>query len=91
METLLNTTQTAEASDRPSNVPQPNFLDFGSNNLGDVGGNSAQFLPDINLQGVTMDGIVSDPTFPAEEPLSWEVIGLGLDEPLPGQDVIDEL
>lgn len=25
------------------------------------------------------------------DPFSWEMIGLGLDEPLPNQDVIDEL
>jgi len=28
---------------------------------------------------------------PAEEPFPWEMIGLGLDEPLPTQDVVDEL
>lgn len=28
---------------------------------------------------------------PAEEPFPWEMIGLGLDEPLPSQDVVNEL
>jgi hypothetical protein len=32
-----------------------------------------------------------DNTVPQEEQFSWEMIGLGLDEPLPPQDAIDEL
>ena len=28
---------------------------------------------------------------PGEEPFPWEMIGLGLDEPLPTQDIVDEL
>lgn len=32
-----------------------------------------------------------DNTMPQEEQFPWEMIGLGLDEPLPPQDVIDEL
>lgn len=88
----MNTTQPAESSDRPSNVPQSNLFDFTPNNIGDTTANGpAEFLPDLNLQGTGMDGIVNDATFPTEEPLTWEVIGLGLDEPLPSQDVIDEL
>ncbi|KFY91106.1 hypothetical protein V498_05695 [Pseudogymnoascus sp. VKM F-4517 (FW-2822)] len=38
------------------------------------------FDPNLNMGGMTMD-----PTF------TWEMIGLGLDEPLPPQDTIDEL
>ncbi|OBT57440.1 hypothetical protein VE04_01871 [Pseudogymnoascus sp. 24MN13] len=38
------------------------------------------FDPNLNMGGMTMD-----PTF------TWEMIGLGLDEPLPPQETIDEL
>lgn len=27
----------------------------------------------------------------ADEPMSWEMIGLGLEEPLPSQDIINDL
>lgn len=40
------------------------------------------------LPGIATTG---EPPIPSEEPFPWEVIGLGLDEPLPTQDVIDEL
>ncbi|EMD00908.1 hypothetical protein BAUCODRAFT_144502 [Baudoinia panamericana UAMH 10762] len=33
----------------------------------------------------------NDSALPSEEPFPWEMIGLGLDEPLPTQDVINEL
>ncbi|KAH0544945.1 hypothetical protein FGG08_000871 [Glutinoglossum americanum] len=32
-----------------------------------------------------------DPALGSDDPLTWEMIGLGLDEPLPPQEVIDEL
>lgn len=32
-----------------------------------------------------------DPTVGIAEEFSWEMIGLGLEEPLPNQEVIDEL
>ena len=33
----------------------------------------------------------SSTTAPGEDPFPWEMIGLGLDEPLPNQDVVNEL
>lgn len=37
------------------------------------------------------NGGSGDGALPMDEPFPWEMIGLGLDEPLPQQDVIDEL
>lgn len=38
-----------------------------------------------------MLGTISNGDLPAVEPFPWEMIGLGLDEPLPNQDVVNEL
>jgi hypothetical protein len=35
--------------------------------------------------------VTIQPSFGSDDPLTWEMIGLGLDEPLPPQDVINEL
>jgi hypothetical protein len=37
------------------------------------------------------DGLPSNPQNTTEGDFPWEMIGLGLDEPLPPQDVMDEL
>jgi hypothetical protein len=44
---------------------------------------SKQMIPDL-LQPEDLNVALG-------EPMSWEMIGLGLEEPLPPQDIIDEL
>lgn len=64
-------------------------------------------VPSLTIPGKPTDGIprpgtnngVSDPQIDsmmnslglASEPFSWELISLGLEEPLPCQEIIDEL
>ena len=53
--------------------------------------------PDVVLYNTASDGVNYDPTFsggiqrPAPEPIPQEVMGLGLEEPMPNADVIAEL
>jgi hypothetical protein len=64
-------------------------------------------VPNASLAGTNIDisGMTTAPTFPdpsvdnlmgdfgliPSDDFSWEMIGLGLDEPLPSQDVIDDM
>lgn len=54
--------------------------DVASLPLNDAFGDSQQTMPPLG-----------DPTLGISEEFSWEMIGLGLEEPLPNQDVIDDL
>ncbi|KXT14378.1 hypothetical protein AC579_2777 [Pseudocercospora musae] len=45
---------------------------------------------DFSLSGLGL-GASGEHTTPEDEPFPWEMIGLGLDEPLPTQDVVNEL
>ena len=59
----------------------------------------AEPLPTTNAMNIDMDPSFTDPTliggppfsFDGTDNFSWEMIGLGLDEALPTQDVVDEL
>ncbi|KAF3481469.1 C6 transcription factor [Arthroderma uncinatum] len=62
---------------------------------------SVEADPNLSLDGMDMFGDIGDilpppPVFPGSNTappsdFSWEMIGLGLEEPLPSQEVIDEL
>lgn len=73
---------------------------------GDVGANNVLMLPDLEqtMSGfgtstqaqygnipLEASGPSGDMEIPNGEHFPWEMIGLGLDEPLPTQDVVDEL
>lgn len=75
----------------PTHNIDPNLAigsDFG-NHLGVDGMETDKWgSPQIPLEGMefpSFGGAMDDPTF------TWEMIGLGLEEPLPQQDTIDEL
>lgn len=57
--------------------------------LGSMG--TANIVPPDVGQHTTGSSVPRDPLAPADEPFPWEMIGLGLDEPLPTQDVVNEL
>lgn len=95
VETLLKNNEPLEASQR------------GSSGFGDPlqQTNSFQNVPSISLPGAE-DGMLNAASFGASqmnmmpdptlglgtaEDFSWEMIGLDLDEPLPLQEVIDEM
>ena len=44
-----------------------------------------------NFGDVQQDQPMGDPSLGITEDFSWEMIGLGLEEPLPNQDVVEEL
>ena len=55
---------------------------------------SSDVLGQDTFDGTTqppLDSMPLDAPFPADAPLTWEMIGLGIDEPLPPEDVVDEL
>ena len=77
----------------------PEFLDI------NLGGSNVNLLSHIERSSNQHDGPAQaqypntvlgnagagGPNMPGEEPFPWEMIGLGLDEPLPNQDVVNEL
>ncbi len=94
METLLKThdpSDPAESSNPTQSMPPTSFSD----------------VPGLTVPGEATDGVtqlgtnngVSDPQIDsmmnslglASEPFSWELISLGLEEPLPCQEIIDEM
>ena len=90
----------AKDTQQRSAAPMP---DFGGNIV--VGASNVDMMPHIERTLNQHDGPAQaqfphstlnaasngDNTLPQEEQFPWEMIGLGLDEPLPPQDAIDEL
>ncbi|KAK4986315.1 hypothetical protein LTR66_007907 [Elasticomyces elasticus] len=104
LKTQDSTEQPANASQSaPSNDAQPELssmvpeyaeVDMGGNNI-DMTTHVPQVV-DRYLdppQGQFSNTALNTETYdmPYEEPLTWEMIGLGLDEPLPNQDFLNEL
>ena len=83
-----------------TSLPQPGFqlndLDLGLT-MGDQdlmnefleASNPHQSLP--RNQSVSGGSLADDIVLTNEEPFSWEMISLGLEEPLPPQDMIDDM
>ena len=75
-------------------IPSP--LAFTPNAMG-VDLNSQEFMDGIfrstnNTQNISPGpSIMADVNLGIDEPMSWEMIGLGLEEPLPMQEAIDDL
>lgn len=46
---------------------------------------------EINNQYPSSSGDIPDATLDSEHTFSWEMIGLGLEEPLPTQEAVNEL
>lgn len=101
-----NTPVRADKSNGTTNKSQPNGVanqDFGGNIV--VGASNVDMMPHIERTLKQHDGPAqaqfphatlnatnnSGTGLPYEDQFSWEMIGLGLDEPLPPQDAIDEL
>lgn len=95
VETLLNNKEPIETANVPpvtNALPHTSYLDFAAPTIPDTAANgTSQYLPDTGVNSTQMDGIMNDAPFTADEPFTWEVISLGLEEPLPSQEVIDEL
>ena len=67
-----------EPFDLPTNLSMDGIMaDFG--------------MDPMNLKGNSMPSVVPGIGLSSDENLSWEMIGLGLEEPLPPQEAIDEL
>lgn len=93
-----NRRQAKDAPQRSAAAP-----DLGANIV--LGASNADMLPHIERTFNQRDGLAQvqfphttpnttnsgDNTVPQDEQFPWEMIGLGLDEPLPPQDAIDEL
>ena len=99
METQLKTKDTASPPSTNNNdLPAGTAQDGTSYPTYDPG------IMNIDMS-IAMDGLLNSGTFDAspstniipdidlaiDENFSWEMIGLGLEEPLPGQEAIDEL
>ena len=101
VETLLKTQEPVEAprgsSTLPDNPFEASLPSETLNDLPDLGTlpNEMGGIPQLPLDGA--GGLHSgqicfpEPDLGSGNDFSWEMIGLGLEEPLPAQDVIDEL
>ncbi|KAL0261217.1 hypothetical protein SLS55_004913 [Diplodia seriata] len=102
VETLLKSQEGSEAhqqQNQNSNAfpPDPQPSDFQGQNI--VMDNMAQVMDNVfqSASGISPRDMPSAvPTASADnssssDPFSWEMIGLGLDEPLPNQDIVNEL
>lgn len=88
VETLLKTQDDTPTDRRPSNGRKESERSNGVDTTGPI------FHPNIAMRsamGDTHTMLDESLSMPANESFPWEMIGLGLDEPLPTQDVIDDL
>lgn len=102
VETLLKShdpgTQAQPSSQQPSNILDDNRLNTPMQGIPDLQMLSADDLAlpvDPLTEGLGL-GQSTESSIPASQPglngdFSWEMISLGLEEPLPRQDVIDKL
>ena len=54
----------------------------------------ASSMPDISMEANMLDatlGLMGDPLFDINNDFSWEMISLGVEEPLPEPDIMNEL
>ena len=107
METLLKTQDPNEPNPEPvpsaayPNAPQTSFSSQGGFEPADPATNfslgtepQGMFDPQPLFEDPApqiLEPLPLDPGLGGAAPLTWEMIGLGIDEPLPPQDVIDEL
>ncbi|KAH0556350.1 hypothetical protein GP486_005727 [Trichoglossum hirsutum] len=102
VETLLKTQDPQDSNgpnlmqqDRPGILLQPDFPTPPSLNIGianrDGLGSIYQAQERYDTGTMQPPSLSIDPALGGDVPLTWEMIGLGLDEPLPPQDAIDEL
>ncbi|CAK1355384.1 unnamed protein product [Cercospora beticola] len=97
VETLLKTQDeppVAAPNGRKSTLPDYDRTGLGTNYAAQAGRTMAQRdMPSQTQQDNPMLGAatVDDQNASFEDQFPWEMIGLGLEEPLPTQDVIDEL
>lgn len=84
----------------PSRTSQPG-LDANQNNTNDFSLGGMNVMPDLfdpqpmfdatATASSALDPLPLNGGLEGAEPITWEMISLGIDEPLPTQDVIDEL
>ena len=90
VETLLKT-QDPQDPNGPNLLPQDSLLhqtDFSATPGINIGISN---VPPMYDAGTMQPPPLLDPALGGGDPLTWELIGLGLDEPLPPQDVIEDL
>ncbi|KAI9800088.1 MAG: hypothetical protein M1825_004270 [Sarcosagium campestre] len=91
---------TSSASQQPPELPNATFESTENGDLGFVMTNQDGSIQDLFAGTGRFDGSPEQGTLPplsvdsgldTAVPFHWELIGLGVDEPLPNQDVIDDL
>ncbi len=101
VETQLKT----KAQETPSSIPQSNApeqstaspLVFDRSNAFGVDINNQDLMDEIfnstsNTQNISpVPSMMADINLGVDDPISWEMIGLGLEEPLPMQEAMDDL
>jgi len=97
VETLLKNNEPVEPSRSSSAFPDPlqrstSFQNIPSISLSESDNGMRQFSA-ASFDAGQMGNMMTDPGLGmgTDEDFSWEMIGLDLDEPLPLQDVIDEM
>lgn len=51
----------------------------------------AQLIPNLTLPDLDAGGLMDNLGMMADDNFSWELISLGLEEPLPSKEVIDDM
>ena len=97
VETLLKSNEPVEPSRAPPAFPDPLQRSTSFQNVPNISlSGSDEGMPQFSaasFNAAQMDNLMPDPGLGmgTDEDFSWEMIGLDLDEPLPLQDVIDEM
>lgn len=91
-----NAGQAVDGASLNSMVPEFQDIQIGSHNVNVLSHmehtlNQSDGIPQSQFPHTMLGNTGGDPGVAGEEPFPWEMIGLGLDEPLPTQDVVNEL
>jgi hypothetical protein len=89
VENLLGTQAPAEGVQHSSDISQPTpFPEANNVPLADAPGEPLS-MP--GFSDPSLGNLMNDFGMGATEEFSWDMIGLGLEEPLPSQDIIDDM
>jgi hypothetical protein len=95
VETLLKThdpSDPVQVSNPIEGMTSSNYSDIpGMTLLGEPADSLRQVMPSSDMTDLHMGSMMDNLGLAPDQTFSWELISLGLEEPLPTQDVIDDM